>query len=370
MLSILLFSAVTEITAAAVAREIVPTVIAAPAGAHEPWIAARGARVFVAFGTTDTVDVFESRDGGARTALHTIAHPGQLALGLSRGTRIVALADGGAVVTAIAGKQGHGRDENLYAWRSVPGEKPEDMLGWSEAVRVNDVEGSAREGLHAFAIGPRDELFSAWIDLRESKSVLYGARSEDRGRSWSTPAVVYRSPEGSICECCAPALAFDEQGELFAMWRNQLGGSRDLHVARSKDGGRTFGEARKQGLGTWKLAACPMDGGSIASLAAGLVTSVWRREGTLYRSDAAEPEHEFARGEQPVIARGPGGAWIGWSEKRGGSLRLLAPGAKEPIELAPAALDLVLSSPIDGQGPVFASWETAEGKLCFARVDG
>ena len=39
MLSILFFSAVTEITAGTVAREIVPTVIAAPAGAHEPSIA-------------------------------------------------------------------------------------------------------------------------------------------------------------------------------------------------------------------------------------------------------------------------------------------------------------------------------------------
>ena len=142
---------------------------------------------------------------------------------------------------------------------------------------------------------------------------------------------------------------------------------RSIHVATSKDGGRTFGEARKQGLGTWKLAACPMDGGSIASLAAGEVSSVWRREGTLYRTDAAGPEREIARGEQPVIARGPGGAWIGWSEKRGGSLRLLAPGAKEPIELAPAALDLVIAAA--ATGPVYASWETAEGKLCYARID-
>jgi hypothetical protein len=365
-----LFLCLTSLVAAGdtPARAIVPTVIDAPAGSHQPSIAARGDRVFVAFGSAGIVHVHESRDGGKQSALHNVARPGELALGMRRGPRVVALADGGAVVTAIAGKQGHGRDENLYAWRSAPGEKPDDFLSWHGAVRVNDVEGSAREGLHALAIGPKDELFCAWIDLREPKAVLYGARSADGGTSWSTPAVVYRSPEGSICECCAPSLAFDEEGALFAMWRNQLGGSRDLHVAVSKDGGKSFGEAQKQGLGTWKLASCPMDGGSLASLAAPDARDLARREGTLYRCDASGPEQELARGEQPVIVRGPGGAWIGWSEKRGGALRLLRPGAKQPVELAATAFDLVLAA-ASADGPVFASWETLDGKLCFARLE-
>ena len=47
------------------------------------------------------------------------------------------------------------------------------------------------------------------------------------------------------------------------MCRNKLGGSRDLYTLRLRDG-RAAGPAVKQGEGTWKLDACPMDGGGIA----------------------------------------------------------------------------------------------------------
>ncbi|KAJ3054740.1 hypothetical protein HK102_011471, partial [Quaeritorhiza haematococci] len=48
------------------------------------------------------------------------------------------------------------------------------------------------------------------------------------------------------------------------MWRNSLKGARDLFLADSSDGGRTFSPAEKLGRGTWPLNACPMDGGAVA----------------------------------------------------------------------------------------------------------
>ena len=53
------------------------------------------------------------------------------------------------------------------------------------------------------------------------------------------------------------------------MWRNSLDGARDMFVSESRDGGRTFSNARKLGSGTWPLKACPMDGGHLAFDAAG-----------------------------------------------------------------------------------------------------
>ena len=44
---------------------------------------------------------------------------------------------------------------------------------------------------------------------------------------------------------------------------NSLDGNRDMYLVRSEDGGRTFGPPEKLGAGTWKLAACPMDGGDL-----------------------------------------------------------------------------------------------------------
>ena len=40
------------------------------------------------------------------------------------------------------------------------------------------------------------------------------------------------SPDGTICECCDPSLAAMGHGEFAVMWRNKLGGSRDLYTLR------------------------------------------------------------------------------------------------------------------------------------------
>ena len=49
---------------------------------------------------------------------------------------------------------------------------------------------------------------------------------------------IYESPDGHICECCHPTAYIGPQGELYAMWRNWVSGSRDMYYAvsgRSKD---------------------------------------------------------------------------------------------------------------------------------------
>ena len=38
------------------------------------------------------------------------------------------------------------------------------------------------------------------------KGKIYLSSSEDGGKSWSKSRLVYRSPEGSVCECCKPSI--------------------------------------------------------------------------------------------------------------------------------------------------------------------
>ncbi len=45
-----------------------------------------------------------------------------------------------------------------------------------------------------------------WLDLREKGTVLYASKSMDHGETWSKNILVYRSPDGSICECCHPSI--------------------------------------------------------------------------------------------------------------------------------------------------------------------
>ena len=72
----------------------------------------------------------------------------------------------------------------------------------------------------------------------------------DRGRTVEPNRVAYASPEGTICPCCAPALAVDAKGNPVAAFRNAVGGARDGWIALSRDGGQTFAAA-KVGRGSW-----------------------------------------------------------------------------------------------------------------------
>ena len=73
-----------------------------------------------------------------------------------------------------------------------------------------------------------------------------------------------QSPDGSVCQCCHPSVAIDSRGVIQVLFRNSLGGQRDMYLCSSTDGGQTFGKAIKLGQGSWNIDHCPMDGGNLA----------------------------------------------------------------------------------------------------------
>lgn len=326
-------------------------------GAKAPTLCvADDGRVFVAFGAGDTLYGALSRDGGRSFgAERAIGAAGKLSLGMRRGPR-VAWGDGALTVSAVWGAQGGGRDGDLLALRSVDGGGH-----WSEPARVNDVVGSAREGLHAMAASPDGKsLACAWLDLRQKGTTVYASLSRDAGRSWSANALVYRSPDGTVCQCCHTSVAFARDGALLVLFRNVLRGDRDMYLCRSDDHGRTFGPAQKLGLGRWPLDACPMDGGMVGALPGGRVASVWRREGTVYACAAGSPEVRLEDGQQPWLAVGADGPWYAWlSGGRPGALHLLAPRGRI-VELARVANDPVLAASPNGKR-VVAAWTGPDG---------
>ena len=211
------------------------------------------------------------------------------------------------------------------------------------------------------ASGPDGKIFCTWLDLRNKRTEIYGALSLDGGASWEPDTLVYRSPEKSVCECCHPSAEFAPDGTLHVMWRNQLKGKRDLYVASSSDGGKTFRPAEKLGKGTWALNACPMDGGSIAAGPARRVETVWMRAGSMFAAKPGEPERELGRGVQGWNAAGPEGGCSVWLEKRPGKPLLLTPQGGSPTILAENAGDPVIAAAPGGHGPVVAVWEEKPG---------
>lgn len=333
---------------------LTPSAGAAPYRA--PQMASSPKLVVLAFGQGNSIYVATSRDQGESfTSPVKVAEAGVVPLSRHRGPR-VAIAGKVIVVTAVTGNtvasgpHAHGlpSDGDLFAWRST-----NDGKSWSKGARINDVAGSAREGLHALASDGRGKLFAVWLDLRGEGTQLYGAYSYDGGASWSRNQMVYQSPAGTICQCCHPSASFAPDGTLEVMWRNNVEGARDFYLARAK-AGKEFAAPQKLGEGTWKINACPMDGGGMTHQGGQTITA-WRREGELFLAEPGKPEQKIGEGQDITVAASGDrlyGAWIAkghlveWSE---GKTETLADSAAMPNMIG-----------LDGGG-VLVAWEDGDG---------
>ncbi len=336
-----------------------PTVIASGHGPLTPKqpqaaIGADGS-VHVVFGVGDAVQYARSANGRTFEKPKLAFRVPNMPLGMRRGPRVT-IAKDVIVVTAIGGKVGKGRDGDVLSWRSA-----DNGTTWQGPVRVNDTADSAREGLHAMASGEDGSVWCVWLDLRDKKSEVYAARSIDSGTTWGPNLCVYRSPDGSVCECCHPSVAVGKSG-VHIMFRNSLAGNRDMYITSSADDGKSFAPASKLGHGAWSLDACPMDGGMLATTPAGSMQTVWRRDGNVYAAMATDdPEEDLGQGQQPWIAANKQGSFIVWTSGREGDLMLLQPGSRVPKTLARDARDPMVVASANGKGAIVSCWESKKG---------
>ena len=198
---------------------------------REPQLASSGKLTAMAFGSASNIFVAVSSDEGATFAKPVrVAEAPVLPLTRHRGPRIV-ISGNAIVVTAVIGtneakgdhSHGLAADGDLIAWRS-----DDQGRTWSKPVRINDVPGAPREGLHSLAADAM-AISSPPGSIAWPGNQLYGARSADSGGTWSKNVMIYESPEGTICQCCHPTAIFTDNGGVEVMWRNALAGSRDFY---------------------------------------------------------------------------------------------------------------------------------------------
>lgn len=348
-----------------------PVIIASGKGANAPKqpqaaIGSDGS-VHLVYGIGDTVQYCQSPDGGTTfgKAMQAFRVP-NMSLGMRRGPRVVKTKNA-VVVTAIGGQIGKGRDGDVLAWRSTDAGKI-----WQGPVRVNDVADSAREGLHAMASGTNGMIWCVWLDLRDRKSEIYATVSTDGGATWEPNKCVYRSPDGSVCECCHPSVIVSGES-VHVMFRNSIGGDRDMYITSSMDGGNSFSDARKLGQGTWQLDACPMDGGMLACCPKRVPETVWQRDGNVYTAAGdGSLEVLLGKGQQPWIAATSKGSVIVWTAGREGDLLMQNSVSGQPQKLAGAARDPMIAAASNATGPVIACWESklnGDAAVLAARID-
>ena len=315
---------------------------------RQPQMVAANSTVALVFGSGDSIWLARSTDNGASfTAPAKVGDLPKLSLGRHRGPR-VAIAGSTMIVTAIAG--------DLYGWRSGDGGRT-----WSQPAVVNDKAQASREGLHAMAADPDGHVALVWLDDRTPGGKrLYGAFSSDAGAHWSKNVALYESPSGTICQCCAPSLAALGHGEFEVMRRKAVEGSRDLYTMRIRDG-QPSGGAVKSGTGTWKLDACPMDGGGLAVRNGGLFAA-WRREHDVYLVEPGKSEVKLGTGMDVGFAVNAKGAYAVWTTPQG--IEAHVPGSNAPVVISKAGAFATLVALPDGG--MLAAWEE-NGAISFHR---
>ena len=247
----------------------------------------KSGNIHLAYGIGDSIMYTSSSDNGnSFSSPSVVAVLPDLFSFAMRGPQIAAT-NNGLIITACTSKG------NIFSYYKENGK-------WKEGARVNDVDTVAKEGLMALSADGKN-AFAIWLDLRGNKrNKIYGAKSDDDGKTWSENQMIYTSPDTSVCECCKPSVVM-KGNHVYVMFRNWLNGNRDLYLTQSSNGGTSFGQAQKLGTASWKLNGCPMDGGGLAINKKGEVQTVWKRQENIYTAMPGMPEYKIGEGRGCTI---------------------------------------------------------------------
>lgn len=186
----------------------------------------------------------------------------------------VVVGERGEVYVCWANERGRWKGDIRFA-RSLDGGKT-----FAPALALNSDAGGEPIG-HAFqsmAVDQKGRIYVAWIDERDKRKEDRGGEiwlstSEDGGRTFSRDRRILTD----VCECCRTTLQVDATGRIFISYRTVPRTGlmhRDIIVASSVDGGRTFMPVIVSRDG-WELNGCPVAGPTLTVDDADNLTVVW-----------------------------------------------------------------------------------------------
>ena len=260
--------------------------------------------VRLVYGKDDKIFCSTSKDNGLSFSKPVLV--GQIAgmhLGMSRGPQL-ASSSRYSVITAMD------KSGNIHWFRlnNLSGQ-------WISMGLLNDLPGSAPEGLMSIAADRNDNFYAVWLDIRTGKHNQVYFSSLPGGKThWGKNILAYSSPDGHVCECCQPHITA-KGAEIAIMFRNWLNGSRDLYLMTSLNKGKTFSVTQKLGSDTWKLNGCPMDGGSLMIQTPGDVATTWQRKGDIYFCRPGQNEVYLGKGSHPSVFESDGNAVVAFHSK-------------------------------------------------------
>jgi len=324
-----------EVLSQATAVGAAPMLAVSPAGAEAAaWVSAPG-------GGTDG-RLYVSVDGAApveiRDPLGPIEAHGEAPPKLAYGR------DGALSAIYVVGKEVPESRFPLAALRYI--RSTDGGRSWSAPATVTSDGEFGSHNFHALHAASDGAIYVSWLGSDGSKAAskpgasrsgTWIARSLDQGRSWSERTRVHA---GESCPCCRTALASAPDGTLYLAWRTVMPGSvRDIVIARSSDGGRTWSDPVRVHADGWVFDGCPHAGPALQVDSAGTVHVAWwtgddARIGTWYARSAdgaktfTDPVRLSAEGystpAHPQLALTDGQAIVAaWDDGAGGTPRVL-----------------------------------------------
>ena len=106
-------------------------------------------------------------------------------------------------------------------------------------VRVDDTGSSSSEQTYpAVAVDQDGNIYVAWNDRRDGRYNIYFTKSADGGATFDPNIKLNDSSRGKRKY---PSIAVDPRGNIYIAWHDERNGNRDIYLAKSTDGGMTFG---------------------------------------------------------------------------------------------------------------------------------
>ncbi|HEX5000244.1 MAG TPA: sialidase family protein [Terriglobia bacterium] len=246
----------------------------------------------------------------------------------------IAVGQAGEIYVVWASERERWKGDIRFA-RSLNGGK-----SFEPAIELNSGAAGPAVGraFESIAVDTQGRIFVAWIDERNKKESDRGAEiwmtvSEDRGKSFQPDRRIL----SNVCECCRTALATDPAGTIFITYRTvpQSGPMfRDIGIARSSDGGRSFQTSIVNHDG-WEINACPIAGATLAIDSAGRIHVVWFTQSgetprlhiasssdhgaSFSKPDVFDPDQKVAKHAHAVVTR-DNRLLIAWDDTNGGPI--------------------------------------------------
>jgi len=142
----------------------------------------------------------------------------------------------------------------------------------------SDRNHEAYAGFPSVAATQDGNVYATWLDERDKavgSSSAYFSRSTDHGVTFSRNMRI----AGAACDCCRPQIYVGPSGDIYLAWRQVFAGDvRDMVLAHSSDGGKTFSQPIRIAKDNWVLHACP-DVGPAIGVSDGRLFVAWYSEG-------------------------------------------------------------------------------------------